>query len=238
MRSDWLARRSGRRERDGERHEGPGHRHRWHRHQGCGGRHQEGRARSPTGSGSLRPEPATPEAVAEVVVRSPATSTGTGPIGCTFPGVVKGGTVHTAANLDQSWIGVDAATLFGEATGCPVTVMNDADAAGVAESRASAPPAARRARHRRSPSAPASASALIIDGRLVPNTELGHLILHGGDAEKYAAELGPRARRARLGRVGVHGSASTSAWSRTCCGPTCSWSAAAFSKKADKFLPS
>src|SRR6202051_3070698 len=78
------------------------------------------------------PQPATPEAVTEVV-REVAQSFGwTGVTGATFPGVVIGGAIRSAANVDKSWIGADAGGLFGKAIGTDVAVLNDADAAGVA----------------------------------------------------------------------------------------------------------
>jgi polyphosphate glucokinase len=135
----------------------------------------------------LTPEAPTPDAVAGVVRTLTRHFDWDGAVGCTFPGVVRDGTIETAANLTPDWIGVDSHELFASATGCPVHVLNDADAAGVAEQRFGA--------------ADGQAgvvilvtlgtgigSALLVDGHLVPNTELGHLPLQGGDAEKYAAE--------------------------------------------------
>jgi polyphosphate glucokinase len=95
--------------------------------------------------------------------------------------------VHTAANLDKAWIGVDAQMLFAKATGCPVVVLNDADAAGVAEQAFGA------ARKESGvvllvTLGTGIGTALIHKGELVPNTELGHLELHGGDAERFASE--------------------------------------------------
>jgi len=81
----------------------------------------------------LTPEPATPEAVAKVVGELVAHFEWKGPLGCTFPAVIRHGVVYTAANVDRSWIGVDGHALFGEETGLPVRLLNDADAAGVAE---------------------------------------------------------------------------------------------------------
>jgi polyphosphate glucokinase len=134
----------------------------------------------------LTPEPATPAAVASTVAGIAKHFEWDGPIGCTFPGVVKGGRVHTAANLDKAWIDLDAATLIGEATGSAVTMVNDADAAGEAEARFGA------ARGREGVVIAVTlgtgiGSAVVVDGRLLPNTELGHLILRGGDAEHWAA---------------------------------------------------
>lgn len=134
----------------------------------------------------LTPDPATPDAVARTVAEIVKHFEWTDPIGCTYPGVVKDGAIHTAANLDRSWIGVDASALIGAATGCDVVVLNDADAAGLAEAAHGA------ARHQEGVVMAVTlgtgiGTALLIDGRLVPNTELGHLELNGGDAEKWAA---------------------------------------------------
>ncbi len=134
----------------------------------------------------LTPEPATPEAVAATVSSVARHFDWDGPIGCTFPGVVKGGHVHTAANLDKAWVDLDAAGLISEATGCAVTLVNDADAAGEAEARFGA------ARGKAGVVITVTlgtgiGSAVVVDGRLLPNTELGHLTLRGGDAEDWAA---------------------------------------------------
>jgi polyphosphate glucokinase len=136
----------------------------------------------------LTPHPAEPRAVADVVQTLVGHFDWSGPIGCTFPGVTKGGTIHTAANLVDGWVGVDAAVLFGEATGCPVTVLNDADAAGLAEVAFGA------ARGHEGlvmmiTLGTGIGTAIVHDGVLVPNTELGHIALHGDDAEKYASEI-------------------------------------------------
>ena len=79
------------------------------------------------------PRPARPDAVAEVVKQLTTSFSWSGPVGITFPGVVIDGVTRTAANLDPAWIGLDSGALFGKATGNPVRVLNDADAAGVAE---------------------------------------------------------------------------------------------------------
>src|ERR1700739_228934 len=79
------------------------------------------------------PQPSTPEAVTEVVQKLVTAFSWTGPAGITFPGVIVGGVIQTAANLDHSWIRVHALKAFGAASKLAVTVLNDADAAGIAE---------------------------------------------------------------------------------------------------------
>ncbi|MFF7308750.1 polyphosphate--glucose phosphotransferase [Streptomyces sp. NPDC008137] len=136
----------------------------------------------------LTPHPATPDGVADGVKEVVDHFGWTGPIGVTFPGVVTDGAViRTAANVDDSWIDTDARALLGERLGgLPVTVVNDADAAGVAEMHFGAG----RGRHGTVivlTLGTGIGSAVFIDGALVPNTELGHLELDGHDAEKRAS---------------------------------------------------
>ena len=135
----------------------------------------------------LTPNPATPDRVVEVVVELLDQIGEPGPVGVTMPSVVVDGVIHTAANIDQEWLGVDADALFQNATGRPVGVVNDADAAGIAEVRFGA------GRDRKGVVVLVTlgtgiGSAVFVDGVLVPNTELGHLPLHGADAEDWAAE--------------------------------------------------
>ncbi len=135
------------------------------------------------------PQPATPDAVADVVAQiaeSFADQCGSSPVGVTIPGIVRHGVMRSAANIDKSWIGVDVDKLFADRLGRPVTVLNDADAAGVAEMHYGA-----------AKDVPGTVllatlgtgigTALLVDGRLVPNTELGHLELDGHDAETRAS---------------------------------------------------
>ncbi|TDF43288.1 ROK family protein [Streptomyces sp. WAC05374] len=135
----------------------------------------------------LTPQPATPEGVAGCVAEVVEHFGWSGPIGVTFPGVVTGSTIRTAANVDKGWVGVDAAALLGDRLGgLPVTVLNDADAAGVAEMTFGA------GRGRKGTVilltfGTGIGSAVFTDGRLVPNTELGHLELDGHEAEKRAS---------------------------------------------------
>ena len=134
----------------------------------------------------LTPQPATPKAVAAVVSQLAEHFGWDGPIGCTLPTVVRHGIVHSAANIDKSWIGVDGERLLRKATGRPVTLLNDADAAGIAEMRFGA------GRDRGGvviilTFGTGIGSGVFVDGHLHPNTELGHLQFKGMDAEHYAA---------------------------------------------------
>lgn len=134
----------------------------------------------------LTPHPATPEDVAGCVAEVVGHFDWKGPVGITFPGVVTDGVTRTAANVDKGWIDLDARALLTGKLGLPVTVLNDADAAGIAEMTFGA------GRGRKGTVIVLTlgtgiGSALFIDGRLVPNTELGHLELHGHDAEKHAS---------------------------------------------------
>jgi polyphosphate glucokinase len=134
------------------------------------------------------PRPATPEAVAKVVAQIVEHFDWHDAFGCTFPGVVTHGVIRTAANMDPSWVGVDARDVFGKAAGAKVAVMNDADAAGVAEVAFGAAKGIAGVVHVVTLGT-GIGSALISRGELVPNTELGHLELNGSDAERYAAEI-------------------------------------------------
>jgi polyphosphate glucokinase len=133
------------------------------------------------------PAKATPEAVAGVFVELLAQfPTEHGPIGVTVPGVVRHGVVLSAANIDRSWIGTDADALLTEATGREVHVVNDADAAGLAEVRYGGA-AGRRGVVIVTTLGTGIGTAILNDGVLVPNTELGHLEIDGHDAETRAA---------------------------------------------------
>ncbi|HEY3486013.1 MAG TPA: ROK family protein, partial [Ilumatobacteraceae bacterium] len=132
------------------------------------------------------PRPAVPETMAAVARELVQHFGWSGPIGVAMPSVVRHGVIYSAANIDPSWIGVDADALFTEATGCSVSVLNDADAAGVAEMRFGA------GRGRSGvvimlTFGTGIGSGMFNDGRLVPNTELGHLEIDGHDAESRAA---------------------------------------------------
>lgn len=132
------------------------------------------------------PQPSTPDAVIATTAMIVDFFDWDGPIGVTFPSVVQGGVTKTAANVDQSWIGAAASELLESALGRPVALLNDADAAGLAEmsygvGRGVAGVVVMLT------FGTGIGSGLFVDGRLVPNTELGHLEMHGMDAEHYAA---------------------------------------------------
>jgi polyphosphate glucokinase len=133
------------------------------------------------------PRPAVPDAVADVVKQLNTAFSWSGPVGITFPGVVTDGEIRTAANLDPSWIGVDAGALFGKATGNQVRVLNDADAAGVAEMTFGAG-VDQQGTVLMLTFGTGIGSALFTRGVLVPNTEFGHIEVHGHDAETRASE--------------------------------------------------
>lgn len=133
------------------------------------------------------PRPAAPATMAPIIRQLVDQFEWNGRVGITFPGVVAAGTIRTAANLDPGWIGTDALAFFGEAAGQPVTVLNDADAAGLAEMRFGA-----------GHGQPGTVllltlgtgigSALFYNGVLIPNSEFGHIEIHGKDAEDRASE--------------------------------------------------
>jgi polyphosphate glucokinase len=134
------------------------------------------------------PHPSTPKAVAEVVATLLRDADWRGPVGATFPAVIQHGVARSAANVDKSWINTDVDAVFTEAAPgtADVYVLNDADAAGLAEARFGAAKGVRGVVIMLT-FGTGIGSALLMDGVLVPNTELGHLELDGRDAEKRAA---------------------------------------------------
>lgn len=133
------------------------------------------------------PEPATPDAVADVVAKMVQHFEHSGIVGCTFPAIVRRGVALSAANVDPSWIGTDADTLFEQRTGLSFHMFNDADAAAIAEMEFGA------GERRRGvvlilTLGTGIGSGMFIDGTLVPNTELGHLHYDGhAPVEKWAS---------------------------------------------------
>ncbi len=133
------------------------------------------------------PEGAAPADVAAVVAEIVDHFTWRGLVGVGFPAVIQHGVARTAANIDKHWIGTNVEALLGEATGCRVRVINDADAAGMAEMRFGA------GRGQKGvvfivTVGTGLGTALFTDGVLVPNTELGHIEMDGQDAEWLAAD--------------------------------------------------
>lgn len=139
------------------------------------------------------PQPSVPAAVAGVVGEISAHFNWKSAIGCTVPAVVKRGLTMTAANIDSGWIGADAKGILEKATGNSVIALNDADAAGIAEMKFGAGKS-RDGLVAILTLGTGIGSSLFIDGRLVPNTELGHLIIRGKDAEERVTD---RARQER-----------------------------------------
>jgi polyphosphate glucokinase len=133
------------------------------------------------------PESGKPKAMAKVFAEIAQHFEWKGPVGAGFPAALQNGVALTAANIHQKWIGTNAAALFSEASGCPVRVLNDADVAGLAEMRFGA------GRESRGVVMMVTigtglGTAIFIDGRLVPNTELGHIEIDGLDAEVKATD--------------------------------------------------
>lgn len=137
------------------------------------------------------PQPARPSDVADVVAEVAQEFNWNGPIGITFPAVVRRGIVHTAANVSKTWIGVNGRMLLEQRTGCPVTLLNDADAAGIAEMRFGAGQGQDGVVIIITLGT-GIGSAIFVNGHLMPNSELGHLEREGESWELYAAS---RARK-------------------------------------------
>jgi polyphosphate glucokinase len=134
------------------------------------------------------PSPATPEAIGLTVKELVSRHDWSGPIGIGFPAAIQHGIARTAANIDTSFIGLSVADYFSSLTGCTAFVANDADVAGLAEMRFGA------GKEMTGvvliiTIGTGLGTALFSNGQLLPNTELGHLVLDNGcEAEKYASE--------------------------------------------------
>jgi len=133
------------------------------------------------------PKPATPEAIVATSVEVVRRSGWNGPVGCGFPAVVKAGVVRTAANIDERAIGFDMQGRLEQDLGAPVRVINDGDAAGLAEMRWGAGLAVEGVVLMLTLGTGIGTS-LFVEGRLVPNTELGHIEMRGKDAENRASD--------------------------------------------------
>jgi polyphosphate glucokinase len=135
----------------------------------------------------LTPQPAKPAKVARVVANIAEQFQWKGMIGCTFPAVIRHGVVRTAANVDRAWVNKDGRALLQKSTGCRVVLLNDADAAGLAEMRFGA------GRGEKGfvimlTLGTGIGSGLFFNGRLIPNAELGHLEMRGKDAEQRISD--------------------------------------------------
>jgi polyphosphate glucokinase len=133
------------------------------------------------------PKKGEPEPIAEVVNQIAQSFNWNGPIGIGFPAPIKGGVVLMAANVSEKWVGTNADALFSKITGCDCTMINDADAAGLAEMAFGA--------GRGQPGTvimltlgTGIGSAIFYSGQLLPNTEFGHMEIDGEDAEFRASD--------------------------------------------------
>jgi polyphosphate glucokinase len=140
------------------------------------------------------PQPATPEAVAKVIKKIVRHFDWKGPVGVGFPGVIQQGIARTAANVDNSWIDKDLNKLFSKTTGCKVHVVNDADAAGMAEVKFGAGKGVKGTIILITVGT-GLGTVVFTNGKLVPNLEFGHLMLHGADAELYASDAARKAKQ-------------------------------------------
>jgi polyphosphate glucokinase len=134
------------------------------------------------------PEKALPGDVAETVAKVIKKFEYDGPVGVGFPAVIRGGIVYTAANIDQGWIGTAGEKLLSKTTGCPVYMLNDADAAGMAEMKFGIGRENPRGVIMMITIGTGLGTAIFVDGKLVPNTELGHIEIRGKDAERRASD--------------------------------------------------
>ena len=184
----------------------------------------------------VTPQPSTPESVAAVIRQLAEKFSGTeGPVGITFPGVVKRGRTMTAANVDPAWVNFEAATFFTAKLGRPSWVLNDADAAGVAEMRFGAGRGIKGVVILLTLGT-GIGSAVFLDGKLLPNSEFGHMEVRGKEAEARASErvrdeknLGWPEWGARVGEVVARMDALFN--------PDLFIIGGGVSRKAEKFLP-
>ena len=133
------------------------------------------------------PTPSSPEKVADSLIDVIKHFDWMGPVGSGFPAVVNNGMIFTASNIDKNWIGTNASEMFTKITGCDFVVINDADAAGIAEMEFGA------GRDNQGvvfiiTVGTGIGTALFSKGSLVPNTELGHIIMNGMVAERYCSD--------------------------------------------------
>lgn len=134
------------------------------------------------------PEEARPEDMAETVAKILQHFDWKGPVGMGFPAVLRNGVVYTAANIHNSWIETNAEKLLGDKTGCPFYVLNDADAAGIAEMKFGIGKKYNKGVVMVITIGTGLGTAMFVDGKLVPNLELGHIEIRGKDAEARASD--------------------------------------------------
>ncbi len=132
------------------------------------------------------PDSGDPDAIVDITRQLCRHFEWSGTVGCAFPGVIRNGHTLTAANLDKGWVGMSAEKAFSKKLGLPVTLVNDADAAGLAEVRLGA------AKNVNGvvimiTLGTGIGTAVFTDGKMVPNTEFGHLVLDGVEAEDLAS---------------------------------------------------
>ncbi|MBB5631802.1 polyphosphate glucokinase [Cryobacterium mesophilum] len=108
------------------------------------------------------------------------------PVGVCFPAIILNGRTMSAANVSKKWIGLEAEKLFEQKLGRDIHFVNDADAAGVAEARYGAAVGAKGLTILTTLGT-GIGSAMLFNGVLIPNSELGHLELDGHDAEHLAS---------------------------------------------------
>jgi len=133
------------------------------------------------------PQPATPEAVIETIVKIIQHFKWQGPVGCGFPAAIVDDIVRTASNIDKSWIGINASKQIEDKTGCKTTLVNDVDAAGFAEMKLGAGKGQKGVVFMAA-FGTGIGTAIFRDGTLITNTELGHILMDNGKiAENYAA---------------------------------------------------
>ncbi len=133
------------------------------------------------------PHPATPEVVADVIRQIAEHFNWSGKIGVGFPAVVQNGVVKTAANIDDSWIGTDAAGMISETTKCNTCILNDADAAGTAEMKFGAGKG-NKGTVLLITIGTGLGTVIFTRGKLLPNTELGHITMKSVEAEHYTSD--------------------------------------------------
>lgn len=180
------------------------------------------------------PEPSTPAAVLAATAELVAHFKWKGPVGIGFPGVVKQGRIGAVGNLHHDWVDSDGAAQFGKATGLPVVVINDADAAGLAEERFGA-----------GRDCDGSVllltlgtgigSALISGGKLYPNSELGFFPWKGTIAEKWLSGAARKRRKLTLKQWGAGLSAYLKVLERVLC-PDLIVIGGGVSSEGEKFL--